>query len=712
MTATEQLQQLRRWCEAGHLRPLDVALAGFLHEQDPQAPPSLLLAAALLAQLEGQGHSCLPLQGLQQQVQGWLPGPAESTALWTVERTAALATLPPDGSPAALAAAGWTACAAVQIEPADTVGNSPLVVSAGRLYLRRYWLQETAVAAQVLARAAWVDAADGPPPVAPVAARTLIDRLFPRTDGAPSTPSSNPNDPDWQKLACALVLRGRLTLVTGGPGTGKTYTAARMLVLLQALHTGPQPLRVALAAPTGKAASRLRQSIDTALQDLQPLLADALPPDRALAHWVPLLGPARTLHALLGARPGTLRSRHDASHPLPLDVLFVDEASMVNLALMASLLQALPPQCRLVLLGDRDQLASVEAGAVMGDLCLAGRPGPVGGSGSAGSSAPTPDHGYNAQTAQWLRDLTGEPVQAALSSSDPSDSSSPPAGQALAQQLVTLRRSRRFAGAIGQLALAVNRGDTATASAWLNDAAQPEVAWLLTPDAQAVSELAVMGRRMPPSSQQTPLMALGYSSYLQAMAQRPAASADPAAFDTWAQTVLRRFDDFRVLCALRAGPWGAAGLNASIERELVARGLLQRRGEWYEGRPVMVTRNDAALGVFNGDVGVVLKPASGAALRAYFLDGQQLRSVAVTRLADVETAFAMTVHKSQGSEFAHVALVLPDSDAAVLTRELVYTGITRAKQALTLVANDPQRLAQASARLTQRFSGLGERLRG
>ena len=177
------------------------------------------------------------------------------------------------------------------------------------------------------------------------------------------------------------------------------------------------------------------------------------------------------------------------------------------------------------------------------------------------------------------------------------------------------------------------------------------------------------------------------------------------------EAVLRRFDDFRVLCALREGPWGVAGQNAAIERSLAGQGLLpQRRDEWYEGRPVMVTRNDAALGIFNGDIGVVLRPPGASELRAYFAGGEGLHSVSVGRLADVETAFALTVHKSQGSEFGHVVLVLPDADSALLTRELVYTGVTRARQALTVVVNDPVRLATATARLTKRLGGLRARL--
>ena len=271
-------------------------------------------------------------------------------------------------------------------------------------------------------------------------------------------------------------------------------------------------------------------------------------------------------------------------------------------------------------------------------------------------------------------------------------------GDGLAQQTVVLRRSRRFSGPIGELALAVNRGDGAAALATLRAVSDGAVSLIETPDAGAVARLAIDGRPGAPG---------GYRAYLETLGQRP---VDAGAFEDWATSVLTRFDTFRVLCAVREGPWGVSGLNASIERAVAERGLLQRRGEWYEGRPVMVTRNDPALGVFNGDIGVVLKPPSSGGLRAYFLDGTELRSVSVGRLADVETAFAMTVHKSQGSEFAHVVVVLPAEDSAVLTRELVYTGITRAKSAFTLVTKHANGLALASGRLTSRLSGLKQLL--
>lgn len=623
MTPAALLQELQRWRSAGWLRSLDLALVRFVHELDADAPASLLLAAALVAQLEGRGHSGLPLHELHAEPDALLSWPPEGLQALHLSMASC-------GLDRADVQTAWQTTPVLEVDPADDSGAAPLVWSGGLLYLRRYWRYECRVAAQVHLRST-TDNATAPPDPAAVAAE--LDQLF----GA-AAPGA---DTDWQRRACEVALRSRFSIVTGGPGTGKTYTAARLLVLLQSLHTGPQPLRVALAAPTGKAAARLRQSIQKALQGLREQVGTPL----NLGAWVDQLDAARTLHALLGTQSGTRRFRHDAANPLEVDVLFVDEASMVHLEMMAQLLEALPTSARVVLLGDKDQLSSVEAGAVLGDLCQS---------------------------------------------------------PALAAQTVVLRKSHRFDGPIGQLALAVNAGDAAAAWAHLKGDSNGPVQWWPAAEPAALLNLAVQGRNPGGAA------AVGYRAYLQRVAQRPAQADD---FEPWARDVLRQFDRFRVLAAVREGPWGVAGLNSAIERALAEAGLLQRRGEWYEGRPVIVTRNEPTLGVFNGDVGVVLRsPGAEGGLRACFLDGDALRTVSVGRLADVETAFAMTVHKSQGSEFEHVLLVLPDEDVPVLTRELVYTGITRASQAFTLAGSHAPVLAQAVSRLTRRVSGLKARL--
>lgn len=676
------LDELQAWVQQGWLRHLDLALARLMLDLHPQASPAVLLATALVAQVEGQGHACLPLDALLQDAHGllaWAPEPLARLGLWLRQLPSGVAGWQADLAASPLVALGAPAAGSPQ----------PLVLHGTRLYLRRYWHFEQQVAVQVHQRAATPCAVDR------AAARGWLDLLFPApapvvdagTCGAPLQPIYN-----WQKTACAVALGARLSVITGGPGTGKTYTAARVLALLLAVDPAPDRLRVALAAPTGKAAARLGQSISEALQGLQASLGEAgrsLPLQELMAH----LGAATTLHSLLGARPDTRRLAFDAAHPLPLDVLIVDEASMIHLEMMAALLAALPPQARVILLGDKDQLASVEAGAVLADLCHGA------------------EHGlYTAATAERLQALTGQVMPPGMIGTTPA---------ALPQQVVMLRESRRFGGPIGQLAAHVNGGAAELALKLLQSPPDKSLHW--SPQAQpaAVWQLALQGRDGA---------AGGYSSYLQLLAQRPKDSidhpdrqdgvdpADSSAFDAWVLAVLQAYERFRVLCAVREGEWGVAGLNRAIERSLVQAGLLTRRlegGEWYVGRPVMVTRNDAAVGVFNGDIGVVLRPRAGAAgaaastaLRAYFLQGHSVRSVGVSRLAHVETAFAMTVHKSQGSEFEHTVLVLPAEPSRVLTRELVYTGITRARQALTVVSGRRQALADAVHSATWRASGL------
>jgi exodeoxyribonuclease V alpha subunit len=656
------LATLKAWSEPGWVRRLDHAFAAFVVDLCPDAGAPVVLAAALVAHLEGRGHSCLQVDALLRDADGLLGWPPQPGA----ELQHVLAGLPRGAEDwlVALRASPLVAVDTGGPAPPDPIdAAAPLVLRGSKLYLRRYWRHERRVAAQVLERGAAFEAVDV------VAARPWLDRLF------PGPPAGEPGV-DWQKIACGIALRGRLSVITGGPGTGKTYTAARLLALLFAVDAEPQRLRVALAAPTGKAAARLKQSIDASLQELQARLGDSL----ALAPLAARIGPARTLHSLLGARPDTRRFRADAAHPLEVDVLIVDEASMIHLEMMSALLDALPPRARVVFLGDKDQLASVEAGAVLGDLCSGAERGR-----------------YAADTAAYVEAVSGQCLPAEFVTGGP----------ALAQQTVMLRESRRFGGPIGRLALAVNRGDAAAAASLLNAATDPSLHWLAAPAAPAVVRLAVQGRAGAEG---------GYGSYLDALRQRPG-GADAAGFDAWVLAVLTAFDRFRVLCAVHDGDWGTTGLNQAIERALVAGGRLAKRGEWYEGRPVMVTRNDPGVGVFNGDIGIVLRPlaasvagAAGASLRAYFLDGQAVRSVGVSRLANVETAFAMTVHKSQGSEFEHTVLVLPAQAGRGLTRELVYTGITRARQAFTLATGRAPAFAEALARRTQRSSGLLELL--
>ena len=663
LDTTDWLAALERLADAGLLRRLDSALAAFVAAQDAEAGPALLVATAVLAQMEGRGHSCLPLQALAgdpNQILAW-PKEAErlQQSLWEQ--------LPGRLADWLQALRRSPVVRVVQPGAVAADRGQPLVLLDGAaplLYLRRYWDYERSVAAHMAQRTAADAVALDEPRV-----RDWLGRLFTASAAAASAV-------DWQKLACALALRGRMSVITGGPGTGKTYTAARLLALLFATAPDAAQLRVALAAPTGKAAARLKQSIDSSLLELK----EAVGRELDLEALVKRMGAARTLHSLLGARPDTRRFAHHAGNPLDVDVLIVDEASMIHLEMMAALLQALPPTARLILLGDKDQLASVEAGAVLGDLCRDAQRG-----------------NYTSDTAAYAERVTGQPL--------PAQYLAPARALPLAQHTVMLRESRRFGGPIGQLAQAVNAGDAPSAMALLRTQTQAGLhaeLWAREGgEVEAVVRSAVQGRGGMAS----------YAAYAEVLERHGQGKgrgfATEAEHQQWVRDVLAAFDRYRLLCAVRDGSWGVAGLNRAVEQALQAMGAIRKEGEWYMGRPVMVTRNDAQLGVFNGDIGMALPSfADPARLRVYFMQGEHLHHVSTARLAHVETAFAMTVHKSQGSEFEHTALVLAAQGGNVLSRELVYTGITRARKAFSLWTEVPGLLVSAMGSPTQRSSGL------
>lgn len=655
---------LSTWSERGWLRELDRALTQLFAELDPQASPLLLLGAALASHQLGQGHVCLDLAAT-------LANPDFTLSLPPEGDDAEESMILPSQVLAGLSLESWlAACAGSALLESE---GAPLVLSGTCLYMRRYWNYERQVAYNIAQRLQTSAAA-------PTDLAARLASLFPEAlmvNGQRLT--------DWQKLACAMAAQGRFTLITGGPGTGKTTTVVRLLALLQeaAMATG-EPLRLSLAAPTGKAAARLTESIGAQVQSL------AL--DERVREQIPTL--VTTLHRLLGSRPGSRHFRHDATNPLPLDVLVVDEASMIDLEMMASLLDALPTHARLILLGDKDQLASVEAGAVLGDLCRGAESG-----------------GYSEATRVWLESQTGERLDdPALVMSD----------KVLAQHIVMLRHSRRFGSGsgIGRLARAVNQGDAQMARATLTAGADDlHVLRLSGEQDRGLGRLLIDGQGAGESRPQ------GYAYYLQVMqAQRPTSDAGEQAWDEWAGKVLAAFDQFQLLCAVRKGAWGVEALNERIAEALVRRKLLEQAYGWYEGRPVLVTRNDYSLGLMNGDIGIALRlpepPESPGApvrevLRVVFPrnDGSgTLRHILPSRLSAVETVFAMTVHKSQGSEFAHCALILPDSLNPVLTKELVYTGITRARHWFSLIESRAGIFEQAVQRRVERRSGLREAL--
>lgn len=601
----------------GVLRPLDLQFARVVTGSDE---PEMLLAAACLSAEAGAGHVCLMLEQLlpENLFDGRQPELAQ--AAWLAAGQ--------------LDVAGWQQRLSASAAVGDGSTAMPMVLQQQRLYLQRMWQNEGEVAE-------FISSDSLPQAVEEAELRAILDQLF----------GEATDEPDWQKIAAAVAATRRIAVISGGPGTGKTTTVAKLLAALVQLAEGRR-LRIQLAAPTGKAAARLTESLGSAGKQL------ALTPEqRAL-----FPSEASTLHRLLGAQPNSQRMRYHSGNRLHLDVLVVDEASMVDLPMMARLIAALPAQARVIFLGDRDQLASVEAGAVLGDICRFA------------------EQGYSVARAEQLSRLTGCLLQG----------ESAQAEAAVRDSLCLLRKSYRFDAnsGIGQLASAVNTGNGKLALAALDGRFSDVSGYPLaeTQDYQALLDACVTG----------------YRDYL----QQVVAGADAVA-------VLAAFGRFQVLCALREGPFGIAGLNERIETGLQRAGLIQRKpgaaGRWYSGRPVMIGRNDSALGLFNGDIGIALRDETGE-LRVHFqLPDGSIKSVQPSRLPAHETAYAMTVHKSQGSEFDHTVLVLPNHFLPVLTRELVYTALTRARRQLSLYAIDTV-LMRAIRTPTQRRSGLAERL--
>jgi exodeoxyribonuclease V alpha subunit len=674
---------LTDWVERGWLREVDAAFARFLAREVPDAHALLILAAALASHQLGRGHACLDL-------------------IATLRDPAFALSLPPDG-PAARAGddaeenivlpskvlAGvtlerWQAALANAALVSDGEGSTPLVLVGARLYLRRYWQYERNVCRAIGQRLEASVELENALDVGGL--RHALNTLFPARENQDEARA------DWQKLACALAARSAFSIVTGGPGTGKTTTVVKLLALLQSLAlTGEngKPLRIRLAAPTGKAAARLSESIASAVERL-PL--DGFSNGETIRAAIPVA--VTTLHRLLGTRPDTRRFRHHAGNPLALEVLVIDEGSMVDLEMMNAVLNALPEQARLILLGDKDQLASVEAGAVLGELCRRAS-----------------DGHYTRATQAWLEETTGERIQSCLVDDG---------GSALDQSISMLRFSHRFSAesGIGQLAEAVNSGEPGkVADVWASNHADLALLECSEKGDAAFKALVVDGVADGIANVQANRAVgarRGYRHYLQTLhGGQPVHAAAQSAFDAWANDVLAAHGEFQLLCALRRGAWGVEGLNRRVARLLQEEQLVMATGEWYLGRPVLVTRNDYELGLMNGDIGITLAlPArdGGWSLRVAFAAGDgscRIKWVLPSRVQAVVTVFALTVHKSQGSEFTHAALVLPDTMSPVLTRELVYTGITRARRFLTIASAGGTPVIERAVRAqVQRASGL------
>jgi exodeoxyribonuclease V alpha subunit len=564
----------------GLLAAADVHVAVRLAALADEADPAVVLAIAFAVRAPRHGHVFVDLSRIAE------------TADVDSEEVVDLSGLPwPDP-------ADWVArLASSSLVAVGEEGhpNRPLRLVGSALYLDRYWREERRVAGDLLAF--------GPAPVDAAALSAGLSRLFAG------------GDDDSQRAAASAAVCRRFAVVAGGPGTGKTTTVARILALLWEQSGGTPPL-VALAAPTGKAAQRLEEAVHEAAA--LPAFADA----RAF-----MLGlSASTLHKLLGARPGTNRRRHHRGNRLPHEVVIVDETSMVSLSMMARLVEAVRPEARLILVGDPNQLSSIEAGAVLSDIVAAGGPG-----------------------------------------------------------VVELDHVFRFGEGIGALASAIRRGEVGEALDVLA-AAPPGVTWIAVdiaePDAMdaldAVRDDALTAAR----------------AVVQAARSGDASGA------------LAALASFRVLCAHRHGPYGVAVWMARIESWL--EGELDR-GRWYPGRPLLVTENDYSLHLRNGDTGVVVSTGPGTVTAAFERRGEVV-TLAPTRLSAVDTVYAMTVHKSQGSQFQTAVVLLPSAASQILTRELLYTAVTRAQKQLVLVGTEAT-IRAAIENPIARASGLADRLR-
>lgn len=607
-----------RLCENKVLSFLDIHFARLMTRLTGRNAPELFLGAALVSSHTREGHICLDLCAKAGET--LLEGEDGSESVVCPKLSV------------------WQK----KLRESSVVGKpgeyKPLILDdRSRLYLYRYWDYETQLAALIQKRTGeYAESIDF------ALLKEGLNRLF---------PAGESKETDWQKVAAFTALTQKFCVISGGPGTGKTTTVARILALLVEQATSGK-LGIALAAPTGKAAARLQDAIRSAKKklDCAETVKEAIPEE------------ASTIHRLLGTVPGSPYFRHNAKNPLSADVVAVDEASMVDLALMSKLVQALDPEARLILLGDKDQLASVEAGAVLGDIC-------------AGKEI----HRFSESFCVHLEKTVGGSFGKC---SDRGNLTG------IQDCIVELRKNYRFGSdsGIGMVSRTVNAGDGEEAVKLMANGTYSDILWKKLPRSDGLLR------------EMKQIVVEGFESYLR--------------IDKM-EEIFSLFDRFRILCALREGPYGVRTVNALVERILEREKLIAPRKNWYRGRPVLITRNNYSLHLFNGDIGITLPDSrSNGDLRVFFptADGT-LRKFHPLRLPECETVYAMTVHKSQGSEFDKVLMLLSDRESPVLTRELIYTGITRARKQIEIWGNE-EVFRIAVSRRTQRTSGLRDALWG
>ncbi len=623
---------------AGELRLFDLQFEKALSQINGKRCPELSLAAALVSNRLASGDTCVALADVESlgvytnpDLKPFIETPP-SVAAWREVLLAQKVV----GRPAQHSRA--------ELKPDDqhTDENSPpealndktpLILDAkNRLYLGRYWHYERSLLSSI-GRLLELPA----PVVDQKLLSSGLEKLFQQSE-----------DIDWQSVAAAMAVFSRLCVITGGPGTGKTYTVAAILTLLeQQAKAGKVPV-IALAAPTGKAAARLTESVQSAFQKIHHTNPSAYHDIEAV-----------TLHRLLGIRPGKLQPRFNRDNPLPCDLLIIDEASMVDLPLMTRTFEALADDCRIVLLGDKDQLASVESGIVLGDMC--------GG---------LKEVQFSESVCKRLQQVTRLDV-----------SVYPQSEGRIANHIVHLQKSHRSvdSGGINAIAKAVNRGDAASCLDHFKSTAFDSLTLL----PHTVDNIdSTLRKTVVP------------------VYQNIQANDDP-------QKAIDQMSRVCVLCALKNGRSGAEGINRRVEALLATAGAIHRNNDrsanridnYYPGKPVMITENNSVQNLFNGDHGLVLADPQTNELRVHFPGEQQTRAFAPGRLPEHQTFYAMTIHKSQGSEYDTVLVILPDTDSEILSRELLYTAITRARKQVIVIANE-QQLRTAIETRVERQSGL------
>ncbi len=594
---------------------IDIQFAGFIHKLSEPKSPEIFWITLLLSHSSSEGHVCLDLKNSMNTVPSEPTLPFPKTLSSVNKITGILVT------------------SSVVGKPGD---YRPLILNDTLLYLNKFWEYETVIAQKLSTLAQ-----DSKPISDTVLLEKLLDHYFPVED----------DDINWQRIAAYIAATRRLCIITGGPGTGKTTTVVRILALLTELAQGEKK-RIALAAPTGKAAARMDEAVLQAKEHLVPLdnRIDLLPSS------------ASTIHRLLGAIPHASIFKYNPDNPLPVDIAVLDEASMIDISLMHKFLAALHPRSRLILIGDRDQLASVEAGSVLGDIC-----------------AP-----------EYLQ-VFSTPFQNSI---QPFATLPPPKGDirndcsSLADCIVELKKAYRFKGPLAECSNTVKNGDSEKTFSIIQDESDNTLSWTEIPNHRQIAQTIKDD------------ILNGWHAYLNA-------DSIEGMFDA--------FNSFRMLCVLRSGPFGVEAINKKIELILAETGKLSPASKWYAKLPIMITRNDYQSQLYNGDTGIIAPdPNAEGKLKAWFpstsKDAKQpFRVFSPSRLPAYEKAFAITVHKSQGTEFDSILLLLPDTDTPILTRELLYTGMTRARKEVHLYGKRDVFSASVGRRIDRR-SGLREKL--